>query len=134
MPVSSQNTTNTSGPSVTRSRWGVKPTPGPGSYDLLTKAKTGKWLGAEESGASFVFKSRTLRGSLDSRDLPPPGAYELNNVTSKRVSGAQAAFKATWRSKETKGYVFEKRLFRRQDLPGPGTYERDPILRTRRIM
>ena len=54
---------------------------------------------------SSVFKSRSHRDSQNKHgNLPPPGAYEPS-VPSKRVSGAQAAFKGTSRSLELKRYL-----------------------------
>ena len=51
--------------------------------------------------ASSVFKSRTNRVAFSKDDLPPPGAYEPF-APLRRVSGAQAAFRGTGRSLETK--------------------------------
>ena len=65
-----------------------------GSYDLHFKT--------ESKSESSVFKSKSHRESAKAGgNLPPPGAYEPF-VPSKHVSGAQAAFKGTFRSLEVK--------------------------------
>lgn len=65
------------GPHVTRSRWGLKPTPGPGSYDPIPKNYSRARLGVEENGASFVFKSQSKRGIQNPAIfVPPPGMQE----------------------------------------------------------
>ena len=62
-----------------RTRNGLKPTPAPGEYDPYIKGQFGRWIGGEDSGAEFVFKSQTRRsdvgagGSIPGKDAPPLG-------------------------------------------------------------
>ena len=101
LPIASESSLTGNG--FVRDRWGVKATPGPSSYNPNSMEHPMKWRGSAES---FVFKSRTKRDLTASMiDLPPPGAYDYDQALVKRVSGAQAAFKATWRSVESKLYL-----------------------------
>ncbi|KAI8614743.1 hypothetical protein BC830DRAFT_1125895 [Chytriomyces sp. MP71] len=77
--------------------------PGPASYNTFDASKALLRTRAEESGAAYVFKSKTNRPEINNaesvpgRDAPPPGAYNLPDEKNPKA-GATAAFKATIRS------------------------------------
>ncbi|KAJ3193957.1 dolichyl-phosphate beta-glucosyltransferase [Irineochytrium annulatum] len=82
------------GSSAHRRFFGSNAAPGPGTYDgEVSRSKI------QESGAAFVFKSKTKRADINcseaspGRDAPPPGAYEVPDGMNK--AGALAAFKGT---------------------------------------
>ncbi|KAI9193188.1 uncharacterized protein BJ171DRAFT_640845 [Polychytrium aggregatum] len=89
--------------------------PGPGQYDAAPPTKSGH---VAESGAVFVFKSKTRRSEINCPeatpgwDAPPPGAYEVRDITHR--SGAVAAFKSTIRKQQSS---------QKTNAPGPGSYE-----------
>ncbi|KAI9347959.1 hypothetical protein DFJ73DRAFT_796516 [Zopfochytrium polystomum] len=91
--------------------------PGPGSYDAHRAVERMMRTRVAESGAVYVFKSRTRRSWETGEGkvpLPPPGAYDPKPVP--RVtggSGATAAFKSTNRDAIRAASAH----------PGPGSYE-----------
>ncbi|KAI8847702.1 hypothetical protein BC829DRAFT_395677 [Chytridium lagenaria] len=111
-----------------RRMFGRNEAPGPGTYNLHRSPVQKSMV--QESGASFVFKSKTRRSDINSsestpgRHAPPPGAYEVTEKANPRA-GANAAFKATARP----DILSKSRL----QVPGPGSYDlNNPHLRPSR--
>ncbi|KAJ3334073.1 O(6)-methylguanine-induced apoptosis 2 [Blyttiomyces sp. JEL0837] len=95
-------------------------TPGPGSYEAHDALSALTKKSSAESGANFVFKSRTARSDINNpestpgRDAPAPGSYDIKE-SGNSVAGATAAFKATMRSDMLTRHF--------KNMPGPGSYE-----------
>jgi hypothetical protein len=75
---------------VVKTRYGVKPSPGPGSYN----PKEGAYF--DVGRASFASKTvRNLQKGLPGQDAPPPGAYNVLIPLGKNAKGM--SFKWTGR-------------------------------------